>query len=412
MDEGFVRDLRQALNHLYDPHFLGRSPLCAALGITTAYDRPVRLQRLLEDGITALRPATREAANAHQGHLYELLAYRYLQQFGQKEVADQLNISLSQLAREQNAALQALALYLWDRHHPTVEPAKERQAAASGDQPHRQPAGEADELAWLAVPSPDRVAHVQPVLRDVVNMVQPLLLREQTTLKVHAQDALPALAVYPAALRQILLNLLTVFLHLAQGGRITVSAALREYDIVFEITGERQTPGVDHDTYDPAPSLQTARHMAELSGGTLVLDVVRSAATARLVLPTLESMPVLVVDDSADHVELLKRYAAHTSYRVLSTQDPQRATELAEQTGARAIVIDIMMPRCDGWTVLERLRAHPATAHLPILVCSIIPCSELVLPLGANAFLQKPVSREDFLATLAHWLDPRAPAPR
>ena len=405
MYKGFVRDLRRALNHLYDPDFLSRSPLCALFGITSAYDRSVRLQRILEDAIAALKPKTREPANARQWQIHELLAYRYLQQFSQKEVADQLNISRSTLAREQTAALQALALHLWGKYRLA-----DKSPATPVEVP--RPAERAEELAWLAVPSPDRVTDPAQTLHDVVSMVQPLAQRYQASLEIQTPDHLPALAVYPAALRQILLSLLTATLHFAQSGRITAAAAPSEWGLCLEITGQRPGPAPAGQGDDAVPTLETARQMAELSGGSLTVETGRRAMTARLVLPTLASTPVLVVDDSADHVELLKRYTANTRYRLFGAQDPQKATEIAEETRSQAIVLDIMMPRCDGWMVLERLRAHPATGHLPIAVCSIVPCSELALSLGADAFLQKPVSQEDLLATLARLIGPEASGPR
>ena len=52
------------------------------------------------------------------------------------------------------------------------------------------------------------------------------------------------------------------------------------------------------------------------------------------------------------------------------------------------------------WTLLEQLRHYPLTVHTPIVVCTILPQKELSLLLGANDFVHKPISREDFLDTL------------
>jgi CheY-like chemotaxis protein len=64
------------------------------------------------------------------------------------------------------------------------------------------------------------------------------------------------------------------------------------------------------------------------------------------------------------------------------------------------VLLDVMMPEVDGWELLGQLRQNPATSHLPVVVCTILPQEELARSLGANAFLQKPISRDDFLRVL------------
>ena len=54
----------------------------------------------------------------------------------------------------------------------------------------------------------------------------------------------------------------------------------------------------------------------------------------------------------------------------------------------------------DGWQILSDLRQDPATAGLPIIICTALPVEDLALSLGATAFLQKPVTQEQFLRVL------------
>jgi CheY-like chemotaxis protein len=112
------------------------------------------------------------------------------------------------------------------------------------------------------------------------------------------------------------------------------------------------------------------------------------------------SISVLVIDDNPDARRLFQRYAENSRFRVIATADCDQAIALAQGAGARAIVLDIMMPAVDGWDVLARLRHHPATQHIPIIVCTILPQRELAGLLGATAFLQKPVSQQAFLEAL------------
>ncbi len=64
------------------------------------------------------------------------------------------------------------------------------------------------------------------------------------------------------------------------------------------------------------------------------------------------------------------------------------------------IILDIMMPHVEGWTILRELRETPGTRKVPVIVCSIVDNPELALALGAHAFLAKPVAPGQLLATL------------
>jgi len=117
-------------------------------------------------------------------------------------------------------------------------------------------------------------------------------------------------------------------------------------------------------------------------------------------VPALEQLPVLVVDDNADTLQLLRRYTAGTRYQLITTQDPTQALSLAERFTPRLVVLDVMMPQMDGWKVLAQLRQNPLTGRVPIIVCTIIAQQEMALALGASDFVRKPVTRQAFLSAL------------
>ena len=73
---------------------------------------------------------------------------------------------------------------------------------------------------------------------------------------------------------------------------------------------------------------------------------------------------------------------------------------MVEKHSPRGIVLDVMMPEVDGWQMLGRLRRHPVTGHIPILICSIVSQEELAFSLGARGFLRKPVTRKNLLDAL------------
>jgi CheY-like chemotaxis protein len=111
-------------------------------------------------------------------------------------------------------------------------------------------------------------------------------------------------------------------------------------------------------------------------------------------------MPVLVIDDNADTLQLLQRYMEGTRYRIVATENPGDAMSLVEEANPQIIVLDVMMPAVDGWGILRQLRQDIATSSLPVVVCTVLPQRELAIALGASDFIRKPFPRKRFLNVL------------
>ncbi|MDI7275566.1 MAG: response regulator, partial [Anaerolineae bacterium] len=130
---------------------------------------------------------------------------------------------------------------------------------------------------------------------------------------------------------------------------------------------------------------------------------------AILNLPAAEQAGVLVIDDNADTLQLFQRYLAGSGYPFVGARDPEQAMALAEHLGPSVIVLDVMLPGVDGWELLGRLREHPKTRGIPVVVCTILPQEQLALALGAAAVLRKPVTRTALLEVLDRLPGPRSP---
>lgn len=404
--EEFVRELRDALNHLRDPEGLRQSPLAGLLGMAERLDTFSALQRILTEAIEGLEPRAGEPAQSSAWRTYESLYYRYVQEFSQQEVAEQLGIGVRHLRREQRAALEVLADRLCQRFD-LASKVCDRLAADVASPIQVAPAVEVEEgpavnaeLAWLREASPGSPTDLEQTLSEAVDLVQALLQRHQVRLRVSTAPALPRLAVHPVAVSQMLLNLLGVAIHRASGSQVHLTAAALPYEVEIRIRSSGPLPGIPPISPDDTASLDMARRIAALCGGRLNLPEGGAAFEAVLTLPALEQLPVLVIDDNADALQLLRRYTVGTRYRLVGTRDPDQALDIAREAAPQVIVLDVMMPQVDGWKVLGRLRQHPLTRHLPIVVCTILAQEELALSLGASAFLRKPVTQQRFLAAL------------
>jgi CheY-like chemotaxis protein len=65
-----------------------------------------------------------------------------------------------------------------------------------------------------------------------------------------------------------------------------------------------------------------------------------------------------------------------------------------------AVVLDILLPGLDGWEVLARMRADPATADIPVIVASVVDERARGADLGAAAYLVKPLARDELVTAL------------
>lgn len=100
---------------------------------------------------------------------------------------------------------------------------------------------------------------------------------------------------------------------------------------------------------------------------------------------------VLVAEDDDDQREIICDMLELEGYEVVVASDGNEALELAAAIKPSAIALDVILPRADGWEVLNRLRSDPATRDIPVLIISVVDQQEFGKKLGANEYLIKPL---------------------
>jgi putative two-component system response regulator len=103
---------------------------------------------------------------------------------------------------------------------------------------------------------------------------------------------------------------------------------------------------------------------------------------------------LLLVDDEPTNLQLL-RQILQDSYRLMFATDGERALQVTREQRPDLILLDIMMPRMDGFAVCRALKADAATAHIPVLFITALSDSvdeAQGLELGAVDYITKPVS--------------------
>ena len=115
----------------------------------------------------------------------------------------------------------------------------------------------------------------------------------------------------------------------------------------------------------------------------------------------LVSRSILVVDDKPNNLRLITQYLKEAKYKVLIVQTGARAIEVAKSLQPDLILLDVMMPGIDGFSVCRHLKESPQTKHIPIIFMTALTETKNKVQgfeLGAVDYIAKPVIEAELLA--------------
>ncbi|MDD5130743.1 MAG: response regulator transcription factor [Candidatus Omnitrophica bacterium] len=117
----------------------------------------------------------------------------------------------------------------------------------------------------------------------------------------------------------------------------------------------------------------------------------------------LEKRKILVVEDEKELAKLITFHITTAGYDVLCANNGIEAMEICETENPALVVLDIMLPRLDGWQVCRRLRQDPRARNIPIIILSAL--SEVKdklkgFDLGADDYVTKPFSPRELVVRI------------
>ena len=113
-----------------------------------------------------------------------------------------------------------------------------------------------------------------------------------------------------------------------------------------------------------------------------------------------QAATLLLIDDDPQVHDLLGEMLSREGYRVEHATSGPDALTMVQKVRPAGILLDVMMPQVDGWTVLSALKRDPNLADIPVIIVSMLDERPLGLSLGAAEFLTKPIDRSRLVETV------------
>lgn len=283
------------------------------------------------------------------------------------------------------------------------------------------------------------------LLHEVEATLQPLAAKERNALVVTSDPEIGTIRSDSTKLRQCLLNLGANACKFTHNGFVEISVRKEDTQLVIEVsdTGIGMTAEEISRLFKPfvqSDSSTTRRfggtglglalvdHFVALLDGsvsvtsepglgsifTIRLNLLPNEAVSNKAAPEASPKPegstlqrvagekplALVIEDEPSSVELLRRMLNRNGYEIQVASDGETGINMARQHRPDIILLDIGLPKLDGWEVMDKLGQEDMLSAIPIVVVSVDDRKELSIKKGASDHFVKPVNMDDLDAVL------------
>ena len=292
---------------------------------------------------------------------------------------------------------------------------------------------------------------VANMLSEIEGTISPLIDTMSNQLNIEHDNNLGSMHSDLTKIRQTIFNLLSNSAKFTEQGTITLSTSREvRHDnefMVFKVTdtGIGMSPEQLQKVFEPFSQADTSttrkfggtglgltitRHFCQLLGGDISVTSELNKGTCFTVsVPTHpitlseeeigsdadadadmgadsnRAGTVLVIDDDPAVRDLFARYLRRDGYRVHTVSDPQRALDQVRKVRPDVITLDVLMPKTDGWALLNALKRDVELSDIPVVMVTIVDNKNLGFSLGAADYLSKPVQQAQLLSVIAKHAD-------
>jgi signal transduction histidine kinase/DNA-binding response OmpR family regulator len=296
---------------------------------------------------------------------------------------------------------------------------------------------------------------INTLVNEVTTTIQPLMLKQQNTLRVECPPGLGVMRADVTKVRQALFNLLSNASKFTHEGTVTLRVSRDEVEatVAFEVvdSGIGMAPEqlarlfqafsqADASTTrkygGTGLGLAITRRFCQMMGGdvtveselgqgsrfTILLPAEVREPRDELVQLASESLQpaglpqqgqcvVLVIDDDPSISDLMRRFLGREGFVIETALSGEEGLARARELRPDAIVLDVLMPRMDGWAVLAQLKADPELHEIPVVMLTITDDKTIGFALGAADYMTKPIDRERLVGVLRKYQREAADAP-
>lgn len=289
---------------------------------------------------------------------------------------------------------------------------------------------------------------INNLIQETVSTISPLIEKNNNTLVLEVPEDLGIMHADLTKIRQSLLNLLSNASKFTEQGKITFKVERYLVDTKDWICFQVRDTGIGMTTEQMAKLFQAftqadasttrkyggtglglaiTKKFCQMMGGDInVTSEINRGSTFTIKMPlyvekTIEltkpheledsiisenttvqpqKNTILAIDDDPTIHDLLKRFLTKKGFHVQTAISGVEGLRLAQEIKPQAITLDVMMPGVDGWSILTALKANPKTAHIPVVMMSMVDDRNLGYALGASDYLLKPIDQKNLGAVL------------
>lgn len=280
-----------------------------------------------------------------------------------------------------------------------------------------------------------------PLIEEVATTVRPLIARNRNRLELEIAVEPDEVETDRTKLRQNLFNLLSNAAKFTKDGEVRLSVTRKRgdegdwLDIAVADTGIGISPAQREKLFEAfvqadssttrnyggtGLGLAIAQAFVRMMGGTITVEsTVGEGSVFRFKIPAVQSAvpsppeeapvsrsagergTVLVIDDEARARRMVGDVVRTAGFRVEEAASGAAGLTKARANRPDAIVLDVIMPGRDGWSVLQEIKADGRLCDIPVILVTVVADREMGLAFGATDHLVKPVRAETLTETLA-----------